>query len=103
MKLYYFPPKDKQIEIPKPNCQERKELVEFALSFNGYQYVNSGVTGLSELYRQVKEKLRDGDLSAVTMEELRCCLFWKQRANRWNDIEDIHEYQYWVDLIRRKA
>lgn len=99
-----FPLNDKQINIPSSNCEDRKQLIDFALSFNAYQYIDGGTNAVSDLYKRVKELLLNHDgIEDVSLEDLRCCLFWRQRANRWNYINDIEEYQYWVNLIRKKC
>lgn len=98
-----FPDANLEIKVPSANCDNRKELIKFALSFNGYQWADGGPDKVGEIYKQVKEKIKEGKLGEISLEELRCCLFWRQRAHRWNG-EDYgnEEYKYWIKLIREK-
>lgn len=88
------------LDIPT-NQASINEIIDFALSFNGYYYVNGGPYELSLLYDKV---VLNPELASI--DELRACLFFLQRAVRWNHNEwqssDIEEAHGILDLIRQK-
>jgi hypothetical protein len=63
-----------------------REIHEFALKFDGYEWAN-GLDRLAPLANRVRNlymeerRLEDG----LTLDELRGCLFFEQRRDRWND------------------
>lgn len=109
--LDYFPTNGRKIELPEQNCQDLSALCEFALSFNGYKFTLGGPCELSSLWDSVFERfdaiqadyISAESLEKVSIEELRCCLFFQQRGDRWNqDYGSTEDYNIWVNLIRRK-
>lgn len=63
-----------------------REIHEFALCFDGYEWAG-GFDHLAALGNRVRDqyvehrKLEDG----LTLDQLRGCLFFEQRRDRWND------------------
>lgn len=88
------------LKIPDANSSW-EIIAEFALSFNGYHFVKGGPTELSLLYDKAAL-----DPTSASLDELRACLFFLQRAARWNDNEgcgsDLEEANTLLDLMREK-
>lgn len=90
-----------EIELPELNS-DWGTIAEFALSFNGYKYVNGGPIELGKLWDRVVE-----NPDIATMEELRACLFAFQRACRVCGTEDtpveLAQFRNILSLIIAKA
>jgi hypothetical protein len=86
------------------------ELWYFALSFNGYQYAKcDGEDGLEALggedglWDRTVTLLNEGRLDKVSIEDLRACLFWQQRCDRYHGSEaNLEDYKCFVDQMREK-
>jgi hypothetical protein len=79
------------------------EIIDFSLSFNGYHYINGGPEKLADLWDKVIPLLNSGSLDQVSLEDIRACLFWLQRADRWTGSEyDKDEYIWFIEKIRIK-
>lgn len=103
LKLKYFPDNDKEIEVPNIEASD-EELSEFALSFNGYKFLDGGPEKISIVHAKTVTLIQnDKDwLSKVSIEDLRCGLFWQQRGDRWHEDFQREEYIMWVKLIKEK-
>ena len=81
-------------DLPVPNA-DWADIREFALTFEGYDYVKSRWPGreamesCKELAHEVKEALSRGDTDPAefSLEDLRAALFWHQRVVRWSTTE----------------
>lgn len=78
------------------------DITEYALSFNGYNFVNGGPLELSHLYDKVAN-----DPENASVDELKACLFFIQRAVRYSgdgpssfDLEDARTF---IKLIKSKT
>lgn len=103
LKLKYFPDNGEEIEVPSIDASD-KELSTFALSFNGYKFLDEGPEKISAINHKIANIInndKDG-LSKISMEELRCSLFWQQRLDRWNQNFHREEYIKWINLIKEK-
>jgi hypothetical protein len=90
--------------IPNVNCSIN-EIFHFALSFNGYQFVNGGPEKLVELWDRVAV-----DWENASLDELRACLFYLQRAIRWtnniwsdSDIEQARDLIYMMHIVNMES
>ncbi len=64
--------------VPARGASE-EELIEFALSFDGYEYWGEESF---DRWGQLQATYRDGGPLPDTLEDLRACLFLEQRAHR---------------------
>jgi hypothetical protein len=79
-------------DLPDPDAG-LMEIADFALTFDGYGYAESRcpdkdpTSAAGRLYREVCEALdADGGAAAdLTLDDLRCALFYHQRMVRWNE------------------
>lgn len=81
------------------------ELIDFALSFNGYDYAGGLVElgGENGLWDKVIPLLNEDKLDDVSVEDIRACLFWLQRSDRYHqNSSPIEEYQGFVEKLRKK-
>jgi hypothetical protein len=78
------------------------DIVEYALSFNGYTFVNGGPLELSYLYDKVANNPEN-----ASIDELKACLFYIQRAIRFTGNEvtpfDLEEARYLIKMIKEKT
>lgn len=89
---YAIPNADLRLEdIPHVTNGWNPQLVRFALSFDGYEYVarpeTKAVVALAAFARPVAAAFVDqGSLPPdLTLSALRACLFWQQRRSRYSD------------------
>jgi hypothetical protein len=84
------------LQLPNSNASLR-ELCDFAISFPGYKYAGGNVLELAALYERVQNLIctdyviDHSKLHLVSVNDLRACLFWDQRAARWNGNLDIEQ------------
>lgn len=79
-----------------------ESLCEFALSFNGYEYVNGGPAELGDLWDRVVPELNAGNYEQVFIDDIRACLFLQQRSDRYHDQYDYESYHAFIEHINRK-
>jgi hypothetical protein len=78
-------------DIPPVTDGWNPQLVRFALSFDGYEYVacpeTKAVVALAALARPVAAAFvgRDALPPGLPLSALRACLFWEQRRSRYSD------------------
>jgi hypothetical protein len=107
MKINTFEPFDlslKEIEVPNINS-DISILCEFALSFNGYKYVGGLVElgGENGLWDKIVPLLNNNELDKVSVEDIRACLFWVQRNDRWHqDYSNVDKYLFFIEKLREK-
>jgi len=63
-----------------------RDVVEFALTFDGYNYAGD-ISKLSRLVRRVRKDYAENSSLKRSLDDLRACLFLEQRAARWNEYE----------------
>jgi hypothetical protein len=85
--------------VPSTTARWSPAIETFALTFNGYQ--NIGDEECGRLANKVKEELRkdDGALRALTLAELRGCLFFEQRRYRHFGTEPEAEERRYIDAL----
>ena len=98
-----------EVEVPEVDA-DLETLIDFALSFNGYEYAG-GLVELAgdenSLWDRTVNKLNAGKGDEVSIDDLRACLFWVQRGQRYDAINssiqlDAEEYRPFVREIRKK-
>lgn len=89
-------------DIPDINAS-LEEMCAYALSFNGYHYIGGGPSELADLWDRVIPLLNDDRLDQVSLEDIRACLFWQQRADRYHQDYDIEGYRGLIKAIRDKC
>ena len=76
-------------------------IAKYALTFNGYYYVNGGPKELDLLWDKVMM-----DIENSSINDLRACLFLLQMAGRFCGDEgssyDIETANFIIDMIRKK-
>lgn len=79
----------READIPPVSGVWDRQLVRFALSFDGYEFIairpgENAVVKLAALARPVAAAFVSGGAlpSGLTLSELRACLFWEQRRSR---------------------
>jgi hypothetical protein len=73
--------------VPAPGAEYYPEVIEFALTFNGYSYYPKN---LAEIAIQSEQVFRNSGKLPRTLNRLRACLFFQQRFWR-NDGGDPDE------------
>lgn len=88
------------MQIPDSNS-DWYTIASYALTFNGYGFVNGGPLELSYLYDKVAT-----DPKNASLDELRACLFYIQRAVRFTGNEpsafDVEEARTLIKMIKSK-
>jgi hypothetical protein len=77
-------------KIPLVGSDWEHEVIDFALTFNGYEYWGSFDRCAEVARRCLRIHEQTGNLPE-TLTELRTCLFWLQRADRWNSQSDGYD------------
>lgn len=99
-----------EIKVPGLNA-DWDELMEFALSFNGYEYAGGMVelAGNEEcLWDRAINAMNVGNKDRVSVDDLRACMFWEQRGARYHSqlegdaAYDIENFRWFVKEIREK-
>lgn len=70
--------------VPAPDAPWQPDLCEFALSFDGYAAFG-GSELVADLANAASERWHVGGDLPVDLVELRACLFFEQRRQRWLD------------------
>lgn len=88
------------MNIPDTNSNW-ETIARYALTFNGYHFVNGGPVELALLWDKVS-----ADWENATVDELRACLFFVQRSGRFCGDEgssaDLEEARSILELLRAK-
>lgn len=88
-------------DIPAENADYGTMSV-FALTFNGYKFVNGGPVELGDLC----DRVMNNGIESASIDELRACMFMEQRSARFCGDADsdysLIELREWSKLIRER-
>lgn len=100
---------DAPIRVPSSDAPYFPDIVEFSLSYNGYDR-HGGLDGAAAIGERVKEEYEKSGEFPDDLDMLRCSLFWEQRYIRWNEqppgvspLEDAAYRDYIAGLVARIA
>lgn len=90
--------------VPGPNAPYPSEVVDFALTFDGYRHFTKRVTAISD---EAQQEFNSSGKLPRTLDRLRACLFWQQRYWRNDgglpDDESMRFIRALLGAIRSKA
>ena len=83
-------------QVPAANAPYNPEIVEFALSFDGYAHYSGRV---STIARQAQQEFNRSGKLPRTVDRLRACLFFQQRFWRNNGDEPDAESMLLIGVL----
>ena len=90
-----------QIRVPNSDAPWHMEVVQFALTYNGYDR-HGGFDAVAAIGNEGYARWQQDGFLGQDVDQLRCALFFEQRRWRHLDSEpDPEARRYIVDLVQR--